>query len=360
MNLERKVRLLYAPYNIASMPAITMDILNGIGNIEAKGVCISDNPFLSFGKDKSKNWKTFNVYTNLKNPFIFLYNLLLAEYFLIKRILWCDIIIWQWDIKVYLPHYLLIKILKKPILVEWVGSDIRIPEIIMKYSSYYKMEYENGNYTYTNESKERSHAIQMKFKFFNATPLLSPELSLFLDRKIFPDYIHILLRINLDEFTISYPSLDKKIPVLVHTPTATGGKGTRFVRAVIEKLKQTYSFEYLEIINKTHEEALSTISKADIFLDQFLVGAYGMASCEAMAMGKPVFCYLLEPLAELLPKECPIVSADIDSLESELIKYLQNAELRNNTGRQSRLYVERYHDAYKICKELNTKILEMV
>jgi glycosyltransferase involved in cell wall biosynthesis len=358
--LKRKIHLLYAPYNIASMPAITIDILNAIGDIEAKGVSISANRFLSFGKNAKQNWKVFDVYSNLKKPLLFLKNLLLSEYYLIKRILWSDIIIWQWDAKIYLPHYLLMKILNKPVLVEWVGSDIRIPDLIFKYSPYYKQEFENGTYTYTNESKERSTGIQKKFKFLNAIPLLCPEMSLFMDRNLFPKYISIFQRINSKEYQPVYPDINKKIPILVHTPTATGGKGTRFVRSVVENLKQHYQFEYIEIINKSHREALDTIAQADIFLDQFLAGAYGMASCEAMAMGKPVFCFLLEPLVEILPKDCPIVNADIDQLEAALISYIQDPQLRRETGKKSRMYLEKWHDAEKICTKLNEEIKAIV
>jgi glycosyltransferase involved in cell wall biosynthesis len=149
-------------------------------------------------------------------------------------------------------------------------------------------------------------------------------------------------------------------PIIVHTPSATGGKGTRFVRNAIDRLKSTLDFEYLEIVNKTHKEALETIAKADIFLDQFLAGAYGMASCEAMAMGKPVFCFLLKPLKELLPEDCPIVNVDIDSLEFTLKEYILNATLRNQTGIKSRQYVESYHDANKVCRDLNAKLLEII
>jgi hypothetical protein len=342
------------------MPAITMDILNELGDIEAKGVCISDNKFLSFGKNKTETWKEFNVYTNLSNPLKFIYNLILAEYWLIKRILWCDIIIWQWDVKVYLPHYWLMKLLKKPLLVEWVGSDIRIPDFIFPYSPFYKMEFDNKNYTYTNESRKRSFDIQKKFKSLNAIPMLCPEMSLFLDRTMFPEYIPMYQRINLQPFSVSYPSVGNTRPIIVHTPSATGGKGTRFVRNAIDRLKSTLDFEYLEIVNKTHKEALETIAKADIFLDQFLAGAYGMASCEAMAMGKPVFCFLLKPLKELLPEDCPIVNVDIDSLEFTLKEYILNATLRNQTGIKSRQYVESYHDANKVCRDLNAKLLEII
>ena len=100
------MKILYAPYNIASMPAITVEEFNKIENVKARGICIDSNKFLYLGKEGNNEWKRFHVDSNIgKNWFLYLYNLVLAEIFLIYRIIWSDVIIWQWDIKKYLPHY---------------------------------------------------------------------------------------------------------------------------------------------------------------------------------------------------------------------------------------------------------------
>ncbi|MBK9716740.1 MAG: hypothetical protein IPO85_04345 [Saprospiraceae bacterium] len=55
---------------------------------------------------------------------------------------------------------------------------------------------------------------------------------------------------------------------------------------------------------------------------------------------------------EILPKDCPIVNADVNTLESILMKFLIDPKLRYLTGIQSRIYVEKYHDSSKLALEL--------
>lgn len=350
------MKILYAPYNIASMPAITMDALNKISGIETRGISIINPNSQSFGADPDKHWKRFEVYASLKNPVSFIKNVMLAEYYLCKSILWADVIIWQWDTRIYLPHFWFLKCFAKKLLVEWVGSDIRNPELVMRYNPYYKKEIENKTYSYPKESPSRSFWIQQKFKFLKAIPFLCPEMTLFLNRNLFPSYIPTFQRIEVKKYTAVYPDPHKKKINIVHTPSALGAKGTSYVRAIIEKLKRNYEFHYIEIHNKTHAEALQAIADADIFLDQFIGGSYGMATCEALAIGKPVFCYLMAPVIALLPEDCPIVNANPDTLEELLIRYISKPQLRYDTGIKSRLFAERYHDADHLAIDLMEQI----
>lgn len=342
------------------MPAITIDELNLSEDIIARGVCIDYNQYISFGIDPKKNWKVFKVDSNIRKPFLYLINLICAEFYLIKYIIWADVIIWQWDIKVYMPHYWLIKILKKPILVEWLGSDIRVPEFVIKHNPYYKKALESGTYTYTRESLNRSNQIQKKFKKLNATPILCPEMSLYLNPNIFETYEPIFQRIDINKFNIRYPDANKSIPIICHTPSATGAKGTIEVRKIMDRLKLNYSFEYVEITNKSHAEAIQAIEQCDIYLDQFILGAYGMAACEAMSMGKPVFCYIMQPVLDLLPTDCPILYKGLNELEEDLIEYINNSLMRNKTGKLSREYMEKYHNVKIISSKLTTILEELV
>lgn len=346
------MKILYAPYNIASMPAITLDALKKYSNLEVKGISIVNPKYLSFGEDPQNTWKVFDVFTSIKNPFALIKNIVLAEFYLCKRILWADVIIWQWDTRVYLPHFWFLKFSGKPILVEWVGSDIRVPEIVMGFNIYYKQVFENKTYGYLNESASRSLWIQRKFKFLKAIPYACHEMTLYINKQFFPNYFKTFQRVDLRKYKPSYPDRTNPKCILVHTPSSIGGKGTYYVREVIQKLKLNYDFEYVEVSNKTHAQALAAIGAADIFLDQFISGSYGMATCEALAMGKPVFCYLMEPMVKLLPEDCPLVNANLDILEEKLIEYLNNAELRYQTGLKSRAYVEKYHDADKLAGQL--------
>ncbi|HPO51256.1 MAG TPA: hypothetical protein PK165_00305 [bacterium] len=103
------------------------------------------------------------------------------------------------------------------------------------------------------------------------------------------------------------------------------------------------------------------MKNADIFLDQFVLGAHGMACLEAMAYGKPVLCYIKPSLIPQYPDDLPIVNANPDNLEIVLEELLLNGKKRCELGKQGRAYVEKYHDAMKLSYDLvsiYSKIIE--
>lgn len=347
--MGKKINILFAPSNTASMPDITLQALNRRSDINAKGISLGSTMYWSFGE----NWKIIELSSLRKHPFKRIGQYLSYKFAIAKGILWADILMWHWDIDTF--EYYLIKLLRKPIFVEWIGSDIRVPEIVFRENHYYKDAWENGDWDYKMESRERSHRIQKKFYQLKAMPTVCVEISLHLNRTFFPKHITFYQRIDIRNYHAAYPSPDTKIPVLVHTPSATGTKGTRYVREAIEQLRSKgLQFEYVEIHNKTRQEALNAILQADIFIDQFIVGSYGLATCEAMAMGKPVLCYLMDSVTQLLPAECPIVNTNLDNLLTTLETFISDASLRYETGKRSRAFAEQYHDADKIAVQLAT------
>ena len=97
------------------------------------------------------------------------------------------------------------------------------------------------------------------------------------------------------------------------------------------------------------------IRDCDIFLDQFLLGTtYGLAAVEAMALGKPVVCYLMPSSLNEFPQGLPVVNANPDNLAEILEPLIRDPQLRNRIGRQSRVYAESHHDAHKYAEWLKS------
>ena len=282
--------------------------------------------------------------------------MLYVTYKMIALILWADIIYWQSSmtgLTIGDVHFKLLRFLQKPLFVEWVGSDVRKPGLVSLHNPFYKRAWDSGQYEYKMESDEGSEKRQELFKKLNAIPIVSPELSLFVDGSIFPNMEIINPRVDLRQLSVN--PLANKTCLIVHAPSAIDAKGTKYVRSAIKKLQdKNLPFEYREVTNVAREEALRNIREGDIYLDQFIVGSYGMAACEAMAFGKVVVCYLMKPVADLLPEQCPIVNANLDELETKLEELILKPELRNSIAQQSRAYVEQYHDADKIAQQVYT------
>lgn len=345
------MNVLFLPLNISSMQAITCEALNRIEGVAARYINTKLNKY-STGNDAAINIPGFEFKGTTSFPLSIKYWIFRKQ--VKKWIEWADVVHYVWgsafhdgaDVK-------FAKKLSKPIFIEWVGSDLRDPEILSSINPYYKKALLEG---YEYKSIETgSHKRDMQALFFEvgAIPTLLPEISLFLDRKLFPNYIQYPHRINLRLYTPEYPSEKNIKPHIVHSPSVKIGKGSNVIIKILEELKSEYDFSFTLIHDVSRNEALKLVEQSDIFIDQVIVGGYGMAACEAMAFGKPVINFILPEVFEAgLSSDCPIVNANPDNLKETLKLLLDNAVLRNEIGKKSRLFVEKHNDADSIAASM--------
>jgi len=138
----------------------------------------------------------------------------------------------------------------------------------------------------------------------------------------------------------------------VHAPSSRTKKGTDEVIRACGALPVD-----LEIIEGvTNAEARKRYAAADIVIDQLRIGWYGVFAIEAMAMGKPVICFLhddtLKDTEQNYNTTVPIVSATGETLEQKLRPLVESTELRRRIGAASRKYVEELHDVNRIADQL--------
>jgi hypothetical protein len=99
----------------------------------------------------------------------------------------------------------------------------------------------------------------------------------------------------------------------------------------------------------SHAEARRLYERADLLVDQLLVGWYGALAVELMALGRPVACYIRREDLDVLPppmaEELPVLDVEPASLVATLRQLLtaRRSELPE-LGRRGRAYVERWHD----------------
>ncbi len=341
------MNILFLPANIASVPSITATALNKLEGINAKNITDNIHKYQSISKS------TVVLPQRLDN------RLHVAKWIksrweygreLKKWIEWADVLHYMWDSA--FSNGIDLKWAKaknKTIFIEWVGSDIRDPKVLYKINPYYTKVFNNG-YEYKRlEEGNRKYKVQKLFAKAGAVAIVSPEISLFLDKSLFPEYHLLNQRLHLKNFIPQYPSAKNNKPIIIHSPTAQIAKGSNVIIPVIEALKKEYDFEFVSLHDTSRDKVLELMQKADIFLDQLICGGYGMASTEAMAFGKPVMCYIMPELFEAgLPKEFPIVNTNPDTLKEQLIKLITTPQLRHDIGKQSRAYAEKYFDADKI------------
>lgn len=245
----------------------------------------------------------------------------------------------------------------KGIVVTYQGDDARQGDFCRtKFEIHFANEVEPGYYT-TQMDAHRRQRIRKFSRYADRIYALNPDLLYVLPpRAQFMPYAHIDLR---DWSVINKASPD--VPVVVHAPSHRGVKGTRYVLDAVARLQaEGVKLEFILVEGMAHAEAKRIYQRADLLIDQLLAGWYGGLAVEFMALGKPVICYIREDDLKFIPAQMrqalPIINATPDTLYNVLKQWLtiHKSDLPA-LGKESRVYVERWHDPLKIAASLKVE-----
>lgn len=146
----------------------------------------------------------------------------------------------------------------------------------------------------------------------------------------------------------------RDLPLVVHAPSDRRIKGTAHVVAAVERLRADgIPFEFALVEGLPRAEARKVYERADLMIEQLLLGWYSNVAIELMALGKPVVTYIRDEDLRFVPAEMraqlPVINATPDSLYSVMRTWLtERRDQLPEVGRASRSYVERWHDPVKI------------
>lgn len=239
----------------------------------------------------------------------------------------------------------LIKYLKKPIVMHFRGAEILNGD----YYEYQRMVL-SGEVA-RRPPLQRNHQVRCLRTWRRwANRLLVSEPDLL---RIVPEATLVQQAIDCREWHNDNSSACVEDTVrITHAPTARWRKGTEYVVAAIEELRKRGYNVSLELVEGVPQSEVKQIfSRADIGIDQVLLGWYGNVSIQFMALGKPVICYIDPELAHYLP-DLPIVSATPTTIAEQLESLVCDAQRRRQLGKAGRQYVERWHDAERIVDQL--------
>jgi glycosyltransferase involved in cell wall biosynthesis len=151
--------------------------------------------------------------------------------------------------------------------------------------------------------------------------------------------------------------IDDGVVTVVHAANHRHYKGTRFVIDAVDRLRaEGLPVELRLVEGATNAEAKKIYEGADVVASDFLIGGYALFAIEAMALGKPVLCYLPQRLARHHPEwaEAPIVNADPDTLADELRRLVVDRERRRELGHRGPAYVRRYHSLESVGRDMDS------
>lgn len=233
--------------------------------------------------------------------------------------------------------------LNKKVFMNYWGSEVRQQSKAVKINPYIKVKFQDEDTIKRNLEflgKHIKHAIVADYELYEYV-------------KDYHEQVHFIPQaIDLSKYMVTTDMVQNKKPLIVHAPTSSEVKGTKYILDAIEQLKPKYDFDFFLVQNMAHEEAKKVYAKADIIIDSILEGAYGIFAMECMALKKPVIGWICDALLEKYPAELPIVSANPDTVKGKLEMLLKDAEMRRGIGEQGRLYVEKYHDTNNVAKQL--------
>jgi len=159
---------------------------------------------------------------------------------------------------------------------------------------------------------------------------------------------------NVDPFAVepAPPEASRDEVVVAHAPTDRVLKGTEHVIAAMASLRAEGLPVRLELHEDlTRQEVLERVAGADVVVDQLVMGWYGGFAVEAMALAKPVVCFIREednPFEDRLP----IVRATPATLAERIRRLVADSERRRETGLACRRFVEREHDPRRVARQV--------
>ena len=237
--------------------------------------------------------------------------------------------------------------LGKAVVAEFWGSDVRVPSIERERNPWYLNGYQ--------ESDERSLTVLRRWAdITDGHAIIADESYVAAAGRFFSHLHRAPLAIDVLAVPPAYPSCEVTEPVVVHIPSHLDVKGTPLIRQAVEKLQQRgLRFDYREVTGVSHAEAQRQCAEADLVIDQLRLGSHGMFAVEAMALGKPVITYIMPELESTYPEGFPIINASPATIVTVLEEWITaQGAVREQRGRQSRLYAERNHDCRIVASAL--------
>lgn len=241
----------------------------------------------------------------------------------------------------------LLKALNKRTFMHNLGSEIRIPSLARKHHPYWKVA-EKDYLSHLNEP-----GIIQNLKFVSSyidNVIVNDYEMLSYVKDYYKNVYMIGLPISLDKYPYT-PSLNKKL-LIVHAPTNPAVKGSYYFLKAVEELQSEFDFDFIKVQGYSHDEAKKIYRRADIILDELVIGTYGSLTMESLSMGKCVVTYISDAFPTPHESKIPVQIATIDNVKEKIRELILSDDLRQSLSINGRKYVETYCDVKKICKNL--------
>lgn len=348
------MKVLHGPVNVGNQPWVLSRSERALG--VASDVVVNYNTWLGYSFDlclsplaRKYPWHAARrLLFGLSAPFRYD---ILHYYFGLSYLCWNDYglrnPLWFMDLR--LAHRL-----GRKVFMTLQGCDVRLSDESAKRNRITPCHEGNCQAAPTCRSvldAQRRYLITEILPLVDKVFVLNPELANYVPGAQFMPYASV----DIEAFQPAWPKTSGPV-VIVHAPSDPTIKGSHYIIAAVERLKSRFPIEFIQIKGIPHEEAVKIYRNADLVIDQVLTGWYGGFAVEAMAMGKPVACYLRREDFAFIPKqmadELPLLDVNPSTLESDLAAILAQRERWPEWGRKSRDFVMRWHHPQRIARAM--------
>lgn len=232
------------------------------------------------------------------------------------------------------------------IIFHFRGTEIRNPEIFSELNPFSYSDDDPYAFSSKYSVGSQKEMMSMLAEVVDQFCVVDNELQTYVEDS------RILHRTIGDEWSrIDHVETDK--PLVVHAPSRPKIKGTEFVLKALDELKmEGLDFEYQQVVGKSNDEAKKIYERADIIVDQLMIGWYGVLSVEAMALGKPVIAYIREDLERDFKGEMPLINANPNTIKDRLRGVISDKEMRREYANRSRNYFDKTHSNTVVLREM--------
>ena len=245
---------------------------------------------------------------------------------------------------------LLLRLLGKVVIFHFRGSEARLASEFARRSPYNYVKADPYGFSGSYPEERQRSMIAFVRSIANAVYVTDPELQGYV-----PGSEIVPRAIDLGDWQPVGASGAAR-PLVVHAPTRPELKGTQHVIDAVNQLRgEGMEFDFELIENMPHGLARQLYERADVIVDQLLIGWYGVLAVEGMALAKPVIAYVRPDLIEHLGAQHPLAVADPSNITDVLRGLLQNQDLRQRIGFAGRDYVERVHSSDVVARILEER-----
>lgn len=222
------------------------------------------------------------------------------------------------------------------------GSDIRLPSRHRAREADSPFDDPNHAATRRLETVTKTNAALLRKL---ALPVFVSTPDLLLD---VPEARWLPVVVDPERWSIRDRPLERDIPIVVHTPSSGWIKGSALIEEAMQRLHRESLIEYRRLEGLPHSAMVEAYRSADIVLDQFRIGSYGVAACEAMAAGRVVVGHVSDQVRGRVKRitgaELPVVQSRFADLEDVIRRIVAVREPSRRLAAQGPLFVAEVHD----------------